>query len=711
VTHPAPLTACAPREYSPAPMESRGGADEPAQSRRASDPPNVGSLRSGSGRRARAVIVALAVLLLAVIGFVPASTSAVSELRDAAAASPIAHPCRGASQVLCGVVRVPLYWSRPGGSKLTVHFRVYLRSDHAAPALEPVVAMEGGPGYPSIGSAGGYLFMIGSLRRRHDLIVMDNRGTGTSGAINCPRLQRYDGLARPGDVAAAVHDCARRLGTAANAYGTDAVGDDLAYILKRLGVHRVDVYGDSYGDYSAQVFTLHHSGLVRAMVLDGSYYNAYNPFEPEASAALRRAWTLLCRRSAGCGPRPILAELGAFDHRLQRHPLLGLSQDADGTRVRVDLTAAAFAQLVFDATYYYSTFIDLPAALRAFAAGDHAPLLRLAAEDTTANAAGGAPSGYSAGDLMAVSCHDYPTVWPTSVDPALRRVELSRAISKLEPNVFAPFSNSVYLRSYDENELVYGCLEWPAPTVPDPPFPNRIDHPHTPVLIFDGQFDQATPMADARKVSTAWRNSTLVEVANANHVTADGDMDRCTSVILQRFIRTLSAGSTSCAKAMPPITVRPDFPSQLAGAPAARPVAGDRAPALGRRAGWAAAETVGDALAQWFNLMESDTGHGLYGGTFKVGGGAYYSFQPIRLTLHRCRFVKDLAVSGTVLWQRSTGVVRATVVTRGRHGSSGRFSIRWGTGVGNARSPATLAGTFNGASVRGELSPPWVLQS
>ncbi len=218
-------------------------------------------------------------------------------------------------------------------------------------------------------------------------------------------------------------------------------------------------------------------------------------------------------------------------------------------------------------------------------------------------------------------------------------------------------------------------------------------------------------MADARKVSTAWKNSTLVEVANANHVTADGDMDRCTSVILQRFIRTLSAGSTSCAKAMPPIMVLPAFPSHLAAAPAARPVAGDQASALGRKAGWVAAQTVGDALAQWYNLMESDAGHGLYGGTFKVGGGPYYSFRPVRLTLHRCRLVTDLAVSGTVVWQRSAKVVRATVVTRGPRSSSGRFTIRWGTGVRNARSPATVTGSYDGSSVHAELPSPWVLQS
>jgi hypothetical protein len=35
--------------------------------------------------------------------------------------------------------------------------------------------------------------MLGGLLARHDLIVVDNRGTGSSGAIDCPRLQAYKG--------------------------------------------------------------------------------------------------------------------------------------------------------------------------------------------------------------------------------------------------------------------------------------------------------------------------------------------------------------------------------------------------------------------------------------------------------------------------------------------------------------------------------------
>jgi pimeloyl-ACP methyl ester carboxylesterase len=73
--------------------------------------------------------------------------------------------------------------------------------------------------------------MLGSLRRRRDLIVVDNRGTGRSGAINCPRLQAGKGL-----YSREVARCARRLGARANAYGTGAASDDLAAVLDKLDV-------------------------------------------------------------------------------------------------------------------------------------------------------------------------------------------------------------------------------------------------------------------------------------------------------------------------------------------------------------------------------------------------------------------------------------------------------------------------------------------
>ena len=93
-------------------------------------------------------------------------------------------PAAGAASI-----RVPLDRDHPGLGKLTVRYAVVRHTDRSQPPLEPIVAFEGGPGYGSIGSASTYLFMLGKLHRRHDMIVMDQRGTGSSGAIDCPALQ------------------------------------------------------------------------------------------------------------------------------------------------------------------------------------------------------------------------------------------------------------------------------------------------------------------------------------------------------------------------------------------------------------------------------------------------------------------------------------------------------------------------------------------
>ena len=166
------------------------------------------------------------------------------------------------------------------------------------------------------------------------------------------------------------------------------------------------------------------------------------------------AWTLLCQRSTSCSAQTILRQIASFAVRLQSHPVQGKAHNYSGKLVKINLTAAAFAQLVYDATFTYTPFRDLPAALRAFTTGDSTPLMRLAAEDAEYNAAG-TPTSNSVGDFEVVSCHDYPTVWQTSASISTRTAELTTAIAKLKPNVFSPFTKSTYLNSYDELSLIH----------------------------------------------------------------------------------------------------------------------------------------------------------------------------------------------------------------------------------------------------------------
>jgi pimeloyl-ACP methyl ester carboxylesterase len=614
-------------------------------------------------------------------------------------------PCPGRPGVLCGSIKVPLYWSAPHRGSLRVHFEEYLRTDSSLPALEPIVAMEGGPGYPSTGSAASYLFMIGSLRQRHDLILMDQRGTGGSDAINCPGVQDYDGLVRPKHFPDVVAACAKRLGARANAFGSAAVAEDLRAVLKTLHVRKVDLYGDSYGSYAAQVFAVHYPRFVRDLVLDGTYDQQFNPFEPEAVTALRRAWDTICTSFPGCKRDDLLTDIGAFARKLARHPIVGVADDEYGTPQHIDLTADAFAQLVFDATYSYTFFRDLPAALVAARHGDLTPVKRLAAEDVSFNAAGGAPSAYSAGDLEAVSCHDYPAAWDTRSDDARRSAELERAIKRLPNGVFFPFSKKVWLASYDENELVYGCLDWPRPAVADPPFPHGTRFPHIPVLVLDGLLDQATPLADASKVASAWPDATFVRVANSNHVTAQVDFLRCVSVLVRRFLGTRAAGNTSCARHVPAQYVVPAFPTRVGNAPQAVSAGiSDHSTKLDRQAAWAATETIGDALERWFNLLAGGPGYGLYGGLFRVSGG-YYSYGPLVLRFMSTRFVPNLKVSGTAKWNRMSSLLKAKLRLTGPRGLKGKLRIEWPTNKAGAI--ASERGRIGGRSVALQMPAPF----
>jgi pimeloyl-ACP methyl ester carboxylesterase len=595
-------------------------------------------------------------------------------------------PAAGAASI-----RVPLDRDHPGLGRVTVRYAVLRHTDRSRPPLEPIVAFEGGPGYGSIGSASTYLFMLGKLHRRHDLIVMDQRGTGSSGAIDCPALQA--GMPPYATAAAA---CGRRLGRTASAYGTAAVADDMAAILRRLRVPGVDVYGDSYGTYAAQVFAVRHPNRTRAVVVDAAFDNSFDPFERESSVALRTAWRAVCARAARC-PN-ILASIRSLARRLGAHPITGTGADADGVHRRVRLGPVELGSLVYDATYTYTVFRDLPGALAALRHGDRAPMLRLAAEDAALNLPGGSPRSYSVGDYLAVACHDYPAVWAKTDPPAARRATLRNAIRGLAPNAFAPFRNRVWLRTPVERELVRGCLDWPRPRLGPRPFPGGGARPSMPVLVLNGELDQSTPVADAQHVATAFPNATLVVVPNTGHVSALYDFQRCASRIVRRFLRTLATGSTACAAAMPPVDVAV-FPRTLAAAPEAD---GGRVGLQARRAGWVATETVGDALVRWYNLMYTTRGHGLRGGSYTITGG-YLSHSPLSIRFDGTRLVSDMAVSGRAVWDRRA--LRVHALFRLSGAAKGVLHVSFRTDVAGA--VATMSGRVGARAVRLRMPAPW----
>ena len=275
---------------------------------------------------------------------------------------------------------------------------------------------------------------------------------------------------------------------------------------------------------------------MRAVVLDAAFgVEGFDPWIRQESIGLRFAWAEVCRRTVGCNAKA-LATLGRWALRPSSaarswRPAAMPTAAATGS----GSTARHLARSPATASFYYTIYRDLLAALRAYGRGDREPMLRLAAEDLPYT--GGGPVGsYSEGAYAAVACHHYPTLWDPAASIPERRAQYRAARALLEPDAYAPFRNDIWLRSLYINQYVTGCIEWPAPRYPDPPVPPGAAYPTMPVLVLDGNLDVITPLGDSAQAASLFPGSTFVIVRNVGHVTALADYPGCAAGIVRRFL-------------------------------------------------------------------------------------------------------------------------------------------------------------------------------
>ena len=81
--------------------------------------------------------------------------------------------CLG-GQAYCGSIERALDPTGHVAGNVKISFEFYPHTDGSQSPLEPIVATEGGPGYATSGSAGGYLVLFAPLRDRRDMLFVDN---------------------------------------------------------------------------------------------------------------------------------------------------------------------------------------------------------------------------------------------------------------------------------------------------------------------------------------------------------------------------------------------------------------------------------------------------------------------------------------------------------------------------------------------------------
>ena len=155
-------------------------------------------------------------------------------------------PC-GARGLVCGTVVVPL--DRSGSVPGTISLHVEELPAAGTPR-GVMFLVAGGPGQ---GSAKSFDLRSASNAQQfqavfpnYTLVAFDNRGTGASGLINCPAIQKT--VPTSVDQAARLaRDCADRIGPTRQFYATSDHAADIESVRTALGLGKIGLYGVSYG--------------------------------------------------------------------------------------------------------------------------------------------------------------------------------------------------------------------------------------------------------------------------------------------------------------------------------------------------------------------------------------------------------------------------------------------------------------------------------
>jgi pimeloyl-ACP methyl ester carboxylesterase len=601
--------------------------------------------------------------------------------------------CATAPVAYCGHLSVPLDRTDPGSPHIPIAYRWYpATAPQGGVASGTVVPVEGGPGYPSIGSVnGGYDVMYGPLLQNWNMLAVDLRGTGGSAAIDCPALQHFSGQLSGPTFAAAAAACGTALDHrwrdrgghwihASDLFTSAQAAADVADVIRALGLGPVDLYGDSYGSWFAQVFADRYPQLVRSVVLDSTYSTvSIDPWYRSSLDSMPTNFDAACLRSPQCAaaehqvPWRRIVEVADL---LESAPVSGTVPDATGHLAPVTMGPVGLVDLINDAAGDPLIYRALDAAARSLlVARDPAPLLRLYAQRLAVDEeyTGIPTSWYSGGLYLAVSCLDYPQLFPMTVAPATRSADLAAAEAALDPGTFAPFSVGEWLAQDQNTEAYTACTGWPTPTEAVPPTTGTLPllPPTLPVLVLGGEFDSWTPPVDVPRIlGEVGGHQRFVELANSTHVVGEGDQP-CGSTLVQAFVRAptaIDSLDTSCAAAVPPIRAVGTYPESLARVTAASPSSGNRASTGDLRLAAAAVATAGDAVARTEGIgAVRDVG--LHGGTVRPGSSGDH------LTLVADQLVPGVAVTGTVHVGATTVTARLTATGPG--GTSVDVDASW----------------------------------
>jgi pimeloyl-ACP methyl ester carboxylesterase len=422
----------------------------------------------------------------------------------AVAAAPSAASAACPKDVQCARVTVPLDHTGATAGTLSL---AYAKVPATGTRTGTLVLLSGGPGQAALDLTEPIAELLKPLRRNYDVVGIDQRGTGDSGAVSC-KLTEKD----------AVEACAAKLGDRRAFFNTPETARDLESLRVALGVEKLTLLGVSYGAKVAAEYARRYPAQTAALVLD-------SPTPVDGLDGYDQLRTLGAPRVLRevCFPGPCHTTvtdpdeaLAAAASRLQDGAIRGPLVSASGRVRQVRVTESDLYSVLAASDLNPGLRQGLPAAIASLAEGDSAPLLHLAALLGSDDDESG---GINSARLLATSCIESRLPWAPD-SPVASRADALKAFVAAHSDGFAPFSAKTVLAS----SVTGLCEKWP-PT----PRPEGVSYlgPDVPVLVLSGRADLRTPLEDARRTAAQYPNAKVLAVPGVGHSVLTSDVTGC----------------------------------------------------------------------------------------------------------------------------------------------------------------------------------------
>lgn len=616
-------------------------------------------------------------------GIATAAVLAVTMAFGAMSASAATNwlPCISADFAYdCANFEVPL--DRTGAVPGTTTVRATRYSAPEGPRMGTIFVIAGGPGQTAQVMLGLMADAFGGANR-YDIVAVDQRGSGTSEPLNCPRIEASSFDWIPGDPATdrPFTDCSVSLGPGRASYNTAEAVADLDVVRANIGADKATFFGVSYGTKVALAYAQAHPDHTKALLIDSVLpTDMPGAFDIDSIAAARGALRQICagNRCRGIGNSPV-SSLARLATRLERRPVTTFLVMPDGRVNETPIDAIALNDILFAADVNPFVYNQFPGMLTETLGGGTAQLERLYAiingaagsSDSLAGAkriAAALPKkatgsavrkpgdrviGRDAAALayfsntmfFATTCADFIPPWTRSTDVSNRQATIVAAANAIPSSQFYPFSRAT---ARDNSTSSY-CRGWQQN--PTPPAIAQGPLPNVPTLALEGTLDLRTPISWAERAISGNPSAQLVKIPSSGHSVIGTDLSGCALSLAKRFL-TFGATDGKCRETSPALPIAPRPVARLS---SVRSPSGSCSGIRGARCSQAkraiAAGYLGlrDTLDQLL-IGGMDAGNGLLGGTWGVEYdlGDDFSLIPIDLNMSGVSNVPGVYTSGRI---------------------------------------------------------------